>query len=776
MLMIEVLTEDPLSAPTLGLHRNGDFFALPENDAGTREVGVGFSVALEWKVMVRHCLRWAVLGTMVLGATACRTLTPADPSPQAPAPADHAAAIAATATLQPDTGAYPYPQPTARPTGVLHDGILGLPAGATPDSSAAWPISSPWLPDVLHAVPIRTADGQLDLVVISSDYRESRYVWSLRNDSGLALDPVRIRAQGVSFPYQVSGGSGALVDTESQTGLLVLEATPAGSPMPVEVRAWLVLDGVDFLPTERPVGVTFTDWSGDGLVDALLESADRTAAVLFDPTAQAVVFRQVARLTAPAEVSDVDGDKRYEIVERSGNSWHVQRWDRGAFRDAPPIPGAPAVLGAARDGRLPAIPADLLFLRQHEIWRWPQQGGVLERLMPDPEAGRAEGTGRGQTGPRTFWLLPGGGRFAYPLSRVERSPQGDDAVVTDLFVFDPATLQTTKVAPDIPSGTLEELGSLGPRFTPDGEFVVYVGQSRKPATHGYSIYIAPTSAPDRSIVVGDCGRLAIEEDPYCNGLVLSPDGRRLAFGDGDGAWVVELAGGVASGPAALVAEEHDHHYTTAPVMWSPDGRYLVTIAAGEGGGGFHVLDVQTGSVHDPRIHEDAWSVALAWLPEDDKIAVATGGPEPAYIASATGAAPAVPLVPRLWPVDLADGYPMAISPWLLPGGEVGFAFRHCTSDHFPGNAVFRVRTDGTGLQAIADLPLGYRNAVGQFEEGLSGEVRWSPSGRGFIFLAGQLADPPIAAAVIGLSDGSASWDVREVLAGASAFAWGQERP
>lgn len=684
--------------------------------------------------------------------------------------------------------AYPAAAP-AEPAAVLHDEIAALPEGAKPDIAAAWLLDGRDKALIEHAVPIRLADGALDLVVVISNPVASAASWSLRRDGDLSIDPIRIEPQAIRIADDWVVHGAEVTAANGTRGLLVWNGLLPEQDSPVMLGAWLPLAGVDFVPQDDPVGLVFSDWSGDGAMDALLEADDGRAAVLYAATDEPHILRPVARIVPPTQVVDVDGDGAYELVRREGDVWRIERWGGEAFAAAEPIPAALPTPAPVVDGSLPPLPADLLFMRgDTEIWQWPRSGGSLQRVMADPGVGRTDGWQGGEPRLLNFRVAREGGQIAYPLGRFEKqgAEGGYDVEVTELFVFDPATGETTKVAPDLADQVPDSDDLSYFDITPRGDFAVFVGPTLTPDRCLSAISIAPVADPDQARVLGSCGRREGDSSQYCgcDGLLMSPDGRRVAFSDRGGLWVADLPHGEAH---KVMADNDGQQQDIAvtvyqPRLWSPDGRYLVSRVGYFEGNGNLLWDVDSGDLRDLEMleyHAERWD--LGWLSDSSALIGATGTES---MAARLSLSPAdfgqashdIPLNQPLWPQDRHQLGIAAIAAQGLYGfGDVGFALRQGDPGAYPGNGVFRVDVDGKGLHALVGLP----DAV-TYQRHLDyewlGDVIWSPLGQAYLFVENSPAAQGRVPAILGLSDGSAAWDVRELLGGGDVdgFVWGRE--
>jgi hypothetical protein len=135
--------------------------------------------------------------------------------------------------------------------------------------------------------------------------------------------------------------------------------------------------------------------------------------------------------------------------------------------------------------------------------------------MADPGAGRNDGWRGGKPRFTAFQVARDSGRIAYPLGRFETAPEGYTVEVTELYVFDPATDQTTMVAPDI-ADTDPCYGELSfYAIDPSGDHVVIVGPDLTPDRCLTAITVAPVNNPDRARALGQCGRRPGTTDTRC---------------------------------------------------------------------------------------------------------------------------------------------------------------------------------------------------------------------------------------------------------------------
>jgi len=262
---------------------------------------------------------------------------------------------------------------------------------------------------------------------------------------------------------------------------------------------------------------------------------------------------------------------------------------------------------------LPALPADLYFIREGSLWRWSQTGGALDLIVAAPEQ---------KSGNHRKLSSPTRGFPSFGVTEYRVTPDGQHLV----YVFfdsleSPASLVyhdlTQPTAITLPISTRVEPTGFNFDITADGRYVVYFAPGRLPTTGGKAPGLTQTIAAPKSDEMGqgmfmsldvqnfnlevELGYCAIRSDEAnflkieCSGFALSPDGKTLAFSDGRGVWLADTA----KGPARLLAE---HPYIRKGGWcgiwnvenWSPNGRWLMIGVGCYEGGYTAVMDVLTG--------------------------------------------------------------------------------------------------------------------------------------------------------------------------------------
>lgn len=299
-----------------------------------------------------------------------------------------------------------------------------------------------------------------------------------------------------------------------------------------------------------------------------------------------------------------------------------------------PVPTVALPLQTVPAGVLPAIPRDVLFLRNGDLVRWAHATGTLETLA----------AADARLGPVTLFSQSADGRRV-ALARV--APHAMSIAVS--YRLEWLDLDTREVTALASGEALLAPGLIAFELSADGRWLAYIpwegspggrrgaGLSRPlaggPAPSGM-VYALRIDTPDAPIEMGDClgARLAYAI-AGCAGLRWSPDGRSVAWGDARGLWV-----GAPGEPAREVIATSGYFNTLefAPLAWSPAGRYLLLERRyfGEGARGSYigsdpgVLDTETGTLaaliglYDGR---DARG-SVTWLADGRLLIVSTDMP------------------------------------------------------------------------------------------------------------------------------------------------------
>jgi hypothetical protein len=304
------------------------------------------------------------------------------------------------------------------------------------------------------------------------------------------------------------------------------------------------------------------------------------------------------------------------------------------------------------------------------------------------------------------------------------------------------------------------------QFTPDSQHLVYLADE--------TIYALSVQTPGESFVVGSCVNGTDDKcDVRCEGFTVSPGGEDVVYADARGLWVASLSGG----EPQLSMANGGSWQPCGPIInlgsWSPDGRLLLLERAYWEGDDLALLNVDTGrawvlpgSFCYVECHrEQRWHSQGLWVMHS---AYCSGS---IYLARVTDDGE-LEIVDWFPPDAETEGiYPVSMDS--LPDGRIAFIHSgYCEgADGESGvtPAIFVIDADGE-LERVAALP--------RFERRYSSDdvLLWSPDGDAFLYevwpfdSAGRRMSPvPI---LLGVTDGSVLWDVRELLVGATEFQWG----
>lgn len=570
-------------------------------------------------------------------------------------------------------------------------------------------------------------------------------------------------------------------------------------------------------PTYSPFGEVISrfDVTGDGQPEVIARIAK--SVVVFAPAlgddGKAV---ELARAPDPSQIIDLDEDGDYEILTPDGtNRWQTLRWDGGAFVDGEAVvdPPAPTPAPVIRDA-LPPLPADLFFERDGQILRWPRTGGSIEAVWPRPGAFAAEGGWQWEPetaifgpGLRRRWQVSADGR---KLAVVERQdppagwqpdPWGLDysALPRRFRLIDLATGVETSVTA---SGRILDLFLYeGWQLSSDGRELAYLAYGepvRQPGEPNgaplYPDHPAPAevmavdlTAPDRAVRLATCDVHThtlpspgdvVHGTSGCMGLSFAPDGRRVAYTNGQGLWVVGMpdATGVVAEPPRMVAV-HDYgaeeaaEHSLHPAQWSPDGARLLAVQAYYEGSDWAIVDLATGEVGTvPNSTE--WSnlgVALAWLPGGQAVinarygdALGQGG------LTRVDSSDVSQVTPLLGEFRVTESW-QVVGPKVMADGAVRFGLRQAVPELYRSDGVFEVGADGRGWRRLASLP---PRPVPTDDFYYPDHFLWSPDGSAFLAVADDPQWTPVSgSAWLGLENGARVWDAGEVLRGARWLRW-----
>ena len=458
---------------------------------------------------------------------------------------------------------------------------------------------------------------------------------------------------------------------------------------------------------------------------------------------------------------------------------------------SPPIPTFPPE--AARPKGWPPIPEDLYFIRNGSLWRWPSKGGALEQVVPAFQSDSSGGKlskrtlGPGLTGVIGYRLTPDGQYIVFYFVDVEPK----------LMVLN----RTNDISVTISTAANLNYGPPSPYFpyyvpsfdiTPDGRYLVYLAwgmlpnvtsngpdrghpEEMPPVKKAYygTIFAVDVQNPNHEFELGYCAaRSDLEYELKCDRFVLSPDGKRIAFSDGRGVWISDIPQGE---PRLLAKHQHDSGFCGVWHVrnWSPDGRWLLIDVGCYEGGFSALMDASMGKVQEiPH----TWNypgpyVNITWRQNGTGMLVnhinLSSADGPAYLTLVSTEKTVQETVvisttrpSDVWPTEAHD----------LPDGKIGFANQPCVDNKGLGAGVYTIEKDGTNLAFVLPLPAMPCYASEGIQRPL-GMVLWSPRGEAYLYLIRDDQHGQQANLLLGLSDGSILWDVRELLADAHSFQW-----
>ncbi len=447
----------------------------------------------------------------------------------------------------------------------------------------------------------------------------------------------------------------------------------------------------------------------------------------------------------------------------------------------PPEPSAP------QTDEWPALPADLYFLREGQLWQWLAEGGVAEAIPPSTdtltdtasltETTETEGTSSNPT--VVAYALTADGRYL-----VYATASGE-AHLVDRAQWESIPLPT--------SGRLVKDATAAPTrvvITPDGRWMIYLAWDVRPqasqgleqeAKHPFGTVLALDLQRPEALqhILGLCESDA--QQP-CGDLRLSPQGTHVAFSDHHGVWIGELTQGEATNetpparlamPAAALGDE--------ALRWklgdfSPDQAWLS-------------LEIHSPTTQTLALLPIAELLANPPDQDDDDNKDDEGGSVPYLLSELTVGAeerlsadwgaqamwaavdtPEIGCLYQIWPdaataaaivsegICHASGWPLhPDAPQALPDGGVAFLHHGCGAE-CPGPAA--------GLYFLGPeaqfRPIALLN-----DDDLSGAIRWTDDGSAFV-----IQDANDVPTHIGVTSNGRFWDVAARLEGATSLRWG----
>jgi LysM repeat protein len=423
---------------------------------------------------------------------------------------------------------------------------------------------------------------------------------------------------------------------------------------------------------------------------------------------------------------------------------------------ATPLPTIVPPISLASLSNQPVLAHDLLFIRDESLVRWNHLTGQQEVLTgPDsstqtlsvqPVSHRATGPG-----PRTgavLSYLTSADKQHIVVWRWNREKHGHE-----LGVLDVEAGQVTVFYEGVAHGW--ELLALS--VSPDGKYVAWIPQDMTPASsqsrvnglaapaHGGGVGAGPILIAELDNLglqrnIGYCGSQQTPEYNWnCRGLLWSPDGQSIAWADGNGVWVTELAGTpqqLVQTALTMPGKQSQGVYTLQ--QWSPSGRYILLRVGHYEGSTVAILDVETGQIAPlPNSFEYTYPGPVATWTDADQLFVGRSG------RASDNVLPAL----EIWRIDTAGGLTMTVTHSLAlnvdpdnapvglvqhEDGQLALALVNRSNTNYADRGLYLTVPDLLVLRKVNGLPpLGRENDMvgGSF---YNVNVYWTPDSGGVI--------------------------------------------
>lgn len=444
----------------------------------------------------------------------------------------------------------------------------------------------------------------------------------------------------------------------------------------------------------------------------------------------------------------------------------------------PPEPSAPQA------EEWPALPADLYFLREGQLWQWLAEGNAAEAIPPATLTETTETEASNANRTVVAYALTSDGRYLVYITAAGEAHLVDRPQWASI----PLPTSGRPVKDEIAAPTYVAV-------TPDGRWMIYLAWDVRPrasqglgrdAEHPFGTVLALDLQTPEALqhILGLCEGSA---DQPCGDLRLSPQGTHVAFSDRHGIWIGALTqdettyeakpaylamsasaleddklrwelGDFSPDQAWLSLEIHSPTTRTlallpiAELLANPPAQtaQLTELTADESGSAPYLLSELTISAED-RLNA-AWGAQGMWATVDT--------PEIGCLYQILPNA-ALGTVVVSDGICHAAGWPLhPDAPQALPDGGVAFLHRGCGED-CPGPA--------PGLYFLGPeaqfRPIALLN-----DADLTGAVHWTGDGSAFVIQNAGGAPTHIGAT----SDGR-FWDVTSRLEGTTSLRWGPIR-
>lgn len=458
------------------------------------------------------------------------------------------------------------------------------------------------------------------------------------------------------------------------------------------------------------------------------------------------------------------------------------------------IPATKVHAFAPISSSLPLLTADLYFLRARRLWYWPAQKDKIEAMAVDSTA-PIQAYQLTADGQKLVYLTASGKLYFMKLSdatpQLTFTPEGKEHILG--FEVSPdgryVAQETNALAKGPPHLYLldqitQERLSLGWSagefaFTADGRYLLYSSSNDEAGAYPgqqANLFLLDLQANHEITELTQFG---------CRSLALAPDGTQAAYAESyrdenhnenERLWLIHIPSG-----AVQLLRSGSYPTFNDDLSWSRDSRWFVNKVCSEGCG-LVLFDADTAQeVSVPKTScFVGCELAYGWGPK--QLWVVSLGRAPDGLSDSTLE---YSLIAGLSGEKLDVQYQLTdklLQPWcprtlfFVPDKWLLFTHVDCRQK---ATSPYALQEGGVYLQRIGGQPEDLMALSLTFGEFLSGSpiISWSLEGDTFLYMAEMVSNSGqenrLIPLLLGLTDGSALWNVQEVLAGASSFQWGQ---
>lgn len=384
-------------------------------------------------------------------------------------------------------------------------------------------------------------------------------------------------------------------------------------------------------------------------------------------------------------------------------------------------------------GQLPAITHDLLFVADESLKRWNHESGEIEILL---ESGAISNTVSFEFGQP----YPGKGHRTIRVSQDEQAAVAMKLIdetppIYDLVWFDLSTGDSRTLANQV-------VYLLNFEIAPDGNKIVYIvgDASAELWNSGWpkngTIYVQSVEREQPAQSIGYCSSINADNQEHkygCDGLIWSPDGEAILWGDAQGLWERNLLTFelrlLLPNDLSHTVEWEGRFKIYSPIDWSPGGRYLRLLVRHYEGSSQAIFDRQSGRVipiPNTFFYTEIEQTGYCWLENDQFLSVETQGEREKPITKVT--------IRSISPDELAleveasimlpsAPFTYVVAPRQLGNGSLVYAVVSYTFDNPPTDGLFWLADLTDTPQKMNHLPVFLS---------LEAEVNWVPDGSGAI--------------------------------------------